>query len=91
MAQCITLSYGNVKGAAKRYPYWQGALYETRHNRNGVLIWSYICHVGTARRSKSKAECDIREYSKACKVIHLDGIRNNNPVDLTLDLEYVTL
>lgn len=75
--QCVTLSYGKVIGNAKRYPYWQGAIYETRKTKKGILIWQYVSHVGTARRSKQLAMRDIEAFSAQHNIPIITGVRNN--------------
>lgn len=75
--QCITISYGKVKGKAKEYRYIQPALYEAKHRKDGVLTWRYLHHLGIARRSDKLAEKDAQEFANEYKIPLLKGIRHN--------------
>lgn len=76
--ETVTISYGKVRGKANNYPYFQPALYEKKKLKNGKIVWSYVCHLGTARRSIKLAERDAinfaseRNCSFQPKVRHLN-------------------
>lgn len=61
--ETVTVSYGRVMGKAKNYPYFQPALYEKKKLKNGKIVWSYVCHLGTARRSVKLAEKDAIKFA----------------------------
>ena len=73
----ITVSYGQVKGRAKQYPYYQPAIYEPRSRKDGVVTWRYVKHVGTPRRYVTLAERDARE--RVCEdTVFVPGIRHGH-------------
>lgn len=78
---CVTVSYGKVKGRAKQFPYWQPAIYKTYQNKEGKLVWRYVQHVGTARRSPKLAKKDALEIANKHSYIYLDGVRQWRPVE----------
>lgn len=71
--ECTTVSYGLVRGSAKKWKYWQAAKYKATRLKNGKLVWKYVEHFGTARRSYRLAE---KEAKSNCK-LYLEDIRNN--------------
>lgn len=74
---CITVSYGQVRGDAARYPYHQPALYEARARKSdGVVTWRYVKHLGRARRSQRLAWEGAKEHSAAYSVPLYRGIRH---------------
>ena len=70
--QIITVSYGKVVGKARRFPYFQPAIYEVQQLKNGKTVYKYVNHIGTARRSYNKAENDAQNYG----LKYVEGIRN---------------
>lgn len=79
--RCATVSYGKVRGAAKRWRYWQPAVYEHYLSKDGLLKWKYVCHIGTARRSERLATEDALEYAEKKGREFLEGIRQYAPVN----------
>lgn len=75
--QCVTVSYGKVKGEAAKYPYWQPALYETQARKSdGVVTWRYVCHLGRARRAHHLATQDAKEHAIARSLPLFDDVRH---------------
>lgn len=82
--KCVTVSYGEVSGRMKRFPYFQTVIYESYITKDGRKLWKYVNHIGTPRRSKSLAEHDAKEISKEQKIRYLPGVRNWTPIPSTL-------
>jgi hypothetical protein len=76
--ECITLSYGLVRGAAKNYPYHQPARYESRVTRDGRTVWSYVGHCGLARRSSRLAIRDAQALAASLGIEYRDYVRHNH-------------
>jgi hypothetical protein len=78
----VAVSYGEVRGKAKEYPYFQPTLYRARaRKRDGIPTWRHIRHLGVARRSRNLAEKDARDFSEELNATLLPGIRHGSPVD----------
>jgi hypothetical protein len=73
---CVTVSYGQVKGRARQYRYWQPARYTIHTTHDGRRIWKYACHLGVARRSERLARQDARRYAVAEGVRYIEGVRH---------------
>lgn len=82
MTNCIiTVSYGQVRGSARNYPYYQPAKYIRHTTSDGRTVWKYVEHCGTARRSPKLAEQDARFMAKLLGCDYLDNIRNWKPIE----------
>jgi len=79
MDECVTVSYGKVKGKAKQYQYRQPARYERKKLKNGKTVWAYVGHMGTARRSPDLATKDARRIAEENNLLFVRGVRHNNP------------
>lgn len=77
---CVTVSYGKVSGKAKKYQYWQPALYQIHYRKDGIAVWKYIKHLGRARRSERLATQDAIDFHKELGAIYLEGIRQYRKV-----------
>lgn len=83
---CITVSYGLVRGEAKKWQYWQPALYKiTMYKRapnaaKAIFYWKYVRHLGKARRSIRLAELDAIDLATEMKVPVLKGIRHGHKI-----------
>lgn len=80
LEQCVTVSYGKVKGKAREYQYWQPAVYEVKPLKDGTLVWRYKYHTGTARRSEKLATQDALNLAKEKGIEYRKGIRHLNRV-----------
>jgi hypothetical protein len=78
--RCVTVSYGQVKGNAKHYRYYQPAVYEAAARKDGIMTWRHVEHRSTARRSTRLAEQDARALAADLGVMFLDGVRQNQAV-----------
>ena len=76
--QCVTVSYGQVRGAARGYRYWQPALYESSPDG---LKWRYVQHLGTARRSERLAERDSRLLAERRQCCFVAGVRHHHKIE----------
>ncbi len=76
---CVTVSYGQVKGRAKNYRYYQAAKYVCGKRADGKPIWQYVAHLGTARRSFRLALADALEQAESLQCDFIAGIRRYNP------------
>jgi len=83
MDKCITVSYGLVKGSAKKYPYYQPAMYTAHTTLSGKLVWKYDCHIGRARRSISLARKDAMEAAVREKCPFIEAVRQWKPVSVS--------
>lgn len=77
---CVTVSYGRVRGRAKNYPYHQPAEYRMKSLSSGRVVWEYVGHLGTARRSLRLAEEDAKAYARSNKLLFIPGVRHNQQV-----------
>ena len=74
----VTVSYGKVSGRARQYRYWQPAVYEkVNRKKDGLPVYKYLFHVGTARRSERLAYQDAIAISERYRYTYKPGIRNN--------------
>lgn len=67
----VTVSYGQVTGKAKSYPYYQPALYKATFIKSrNHWAWVKIAHLGRARRSEKLAHEDAKNEAKSrnCKL-----------------------
>ena len=78
--ECVTVSYGQVTGKARDYQYWQPALYRHHTAKDGRLLWKYVNHWGTARRSERLALQDAKELADDEGLEYLANIRQWTPV-----------
>lgn len=84
--QFIAFSYGKVKGRARSYPYYQGAVYGVRLRKSdNTLVAYYHSHVGVARRSSTLAERDIREYAEKNGLVYVGHMRHGDVIDMEVD------
>lgn len=81
--QCVTVSYGQVRGKAKQYPYFQPAVYETATRKDGTAVWKYLHHAGEAHRSASLAEADAKDLADRLGVPYLPDVRQYVRVEAT--------
>ena len=77
--QCLTVSYGRVRGIAKNYPYHQPCIYEeyiiqTGENK-GKKVWKLVRTAGPARRSLNIVYRDVKNLSKQLNIPFIEGIR----------------
>ncbi len=77
----VTVSYGKASGAARKYQYWQPAVYELEPLKDGTLVWRYRYHAGTARRSEKLATQDALALAKAKGFEYRTKIRNFNKLE----------
>lgn len=83
--KCITVSYGLVVGRAKEWTYYQPALYEMKYvKKHQFWRWKYITHLEKAHRSYNLTKKIAQDLCKSEKAFYLDGIRNNNIINLEL-------
>lgn len=75
-----TVGYGDVRGRAKQYPYYQAKVYRDHVTRDGRRVWAHPETVAPARRSAAKAERDARQYAQAAGIAYEAGIRAWVPV-----------
>lgn len=73
--ECVTTSYGKVRGSAKQWPYFQPATYIACRLADGTLAWRYAGHVARARRSRDLADRDANDYARSHGILALGGIR----------------
>ncbi len=79
--ECVTTSYGKVRGSASRWPYFQPATYIACRLANGKLVWRYAGHVCRARRSRNLADRDAIEYGASHGILVLGGIRQWSQIE----------
>jgi hypothetical protein len=73
--ECVTTSYGKVRGAARRYQYFQPATYVASRLASGELVWRYAGHVCRARRNWRLTNQDAATYAEQHNILLLGGIR----------------
>lgn len=73
--RCVTQTYGKVKGTAAQYPYFQPAIYEVAQLKSGSLVWKYVNHIGTARRSVLLAIEDAKAYAAEIGCQYIPEVR----------------
>lgn len=80
--KCITVSYGQVKGKARDYPYFQPAIYESYTTKDGRKLWKYIKHIGVARRSVKLCEKDTVDLSRKLDLLYIKKVRHWFPIGI---------
>jgi hypothetical protein len=84
MQRCVTVSYGRVRGRARKWRYWEPAIYHEYQLKDGRIVWKLERACGGARRSERLAENDAHEVAKAENIPFLDGIRHGHTIDFDL-------
>lgn len=79
--ECITVSYGRVRGRAAQYPYFQPAVYRLHTTRDGRKLWRYSHHAGTARRSHRLANLDTAALAQSLGIPVIPGVRHWSRAD----------
>lgn len=76
-----TVSYGRVRGRARRYPYWQACLYEYRPRKSdGKLIARLVSTISKPYRSEMKAINVAKTYAADYDIFYDRYVRQNYDV-----------
>lgn len=79
--KCITVSYGRVRGRARRFQYWQPAVYREGRTKSGKLVWKlHSLPDFVARRSYRLAEQDAKAWGVGIGLPYFEHIRHNQPI-----------
>lgn len=60
LVKVISVTWANVRGKAKLYPYWEPVVYGLRERQDGTLVLRMEARPLRARRSRKLAESDAR-------------------------------
>jgi hypothetical protein len=80
MRRCVTVTYGRVKGSAKKYPYYQAATYYEHVTKDGRSVWWLENVIAGTFRSRDLAVKHAKDKAVEHGIPYLENIRQNTPI-----------